>query len=78
MEPGALAQPINGTDQSGSDPRMIRVAMRQSSQVLLPMTDPLMSISQPFAYLTRAVSVGTTLSKSCSYFTRAVSVGIVF
>ena len=61
-----------------SDPRMIRVARRRSSQVLLPMTDSLMSIPQPFSYLTRAVSVGTTLSMSCSYLTRAVSVGIVF
>ena len=61
-----------------SDPRMVRVAMRRSSQVLLPMTDSLMSIPQPFSYLTRAVSVGTTLSMSCSYLTRAVSVGIVF
>ena len=45
--------------------------MRRSSQVLLPMTDSLMSIPQPFSYLTRAVSVGTTLSMSCSYLTRA-------
>ena len=56
---------------------MVSVSMRQCIPVLLPMTDPLTSIPQPFSYLTRAVSVGIALSMSCSYLTRAVSVGIV-
>ena len=45
VEPGARAQPINGTDQSGHPTHLVRVSMSWSSQVLRQVPWPGLSLS---------------------------------